>query len=215
MPAEDAADRSAACRSAQRAAGEAWSSVASRAERAALPPTTEEPLLAEVALERLLAHAASLDETPRAIEGDEALALSSAVMDGLDELSGRIPGPMRDRADDAAEALLTDRGEQGSLRAANGAIALLEQIVEEVRPHSASLRAERRALAEVSRRARVASEGYARDVAAGDLGADRAEAAPVPESAADVSSAVRTATDTSREARSRCEVARTLATPSL
>lgn len=215
QPPEDGAGANAACRSAQRAAGEAWLSVASRADEAARPTASEEPLLAEVALERLEAHAAALDATPRAIDGDEAMSLSSAVMDGLDEVSSRIPGPLRDRADDAAEALLTDRGEQGSLRAAQGAIALLEQIVDEVRPGAATRRGERRALAELSRRARVTSEGYARDVPAGDRGADRAEAAPVPEPATDVSAAVRSATDASREARDRCQVARTLAAPSL
>jgi hypothetical protein len=136
-------------------------------------------------------------------------------MDGLDEIASRIPPPLRDRADDAAEALLTDRGEQGSLRAARGAIALLEQIVDEVRPGAAAERGERRALAELSRRARLASDGYASEVPSGDRAADRAEAAPVPELATDVSAALSAATEASRDARDRCRVARTLAAPSL
>lgn len=204
------------CEQARRAAEEAWREVAETATEAARPAEGEEELAAERALDRLEAHRNALRQTPREIEGDEALALSNAMMDGIDEVSGEIQAGTRERADDAAEALLTDRGQDGSLRAAEGAVAMMSQVLREARPDSADQRARRRALGEVARRATRAADGYETSVELGDRHADRARVAPMPESGSpDLVTMRDGAADRSRDARQACGVTRTLGVPSL
>ncbi|MCZ7686749.1 MAG: hypothetical protein M5U28_51575 [Sandaracinaceae bacterium] len=86
-----------ACRAACERAGEAWSAVAARAEEAARPAPDEEPLAAEQALDRLEEHASALTREPREVEGDEAFALSSAMMDAIDAAGAELPAAPRAR----------------------------------------------------------------------------------------------------------------------
>lgn len=205
-----------ACEQARQDARAAWQRVAERASAAARPPEGQTELVAEQALDRLLSHRDALRESPREIEGDEALALSNAMMDGIDELSGEIQTRTRERADDAAEALLTDRGEDGSLRAAEGAVATMQQVLEEARPGSDTERARRRALGELARRATRAANSYETSVELGDRHADRARVSSIPESVDTGVVAVRNeAVEHSRNAREACGVSRTLGVPSL
>jgi uncharacterized protein (UPF0147 family) len=202
------------CEGARVAARDAWRRVAEAAHAGAQPPTDEPPLLAERALARLEAHRDALRAEPREVDGERAFELSSAMMDGIDELTGELPDELRDRADDAAEALLTDRGRDGSLRAADGAVAVLEELVRTARPEAARAEARRAALAELAHRAARAAEAYEADVARGDRYADRARVASLPDP---VDPALRAARDeaaaSSRAARRACGVSRTLEVP--
>lgn len=202
----------AECEASRDHAGRLWGALADRSAAEAVPSGDGAALSLEATLERLETHLASLREQPHAVDGDEALALSSAIMDGMDAVSDGIPEALRERADHAAEALLTDRG-AGSIQATEGAIAVVEQVVASVRPEAVPARARRRALTEVSRRARAASLAYEDDVAAGDRRADRAEAAPVPDDASGLRADRDAATRASAEARRACGVERTLSVP--
>lgn len=206
--------RSTACESARADAEAAWSAVAGNAEALARPEGGE-PLAAERALERVAAHVAALESAPRELDGDEALALSGAVMDAIDAVE--LPGSLRDRADDAAEALLTDRSDQGALRAGRDAEAVLEQVVQALRPGALEGRALREALSSLARRARAAAEGYAAgELEQADARADRAEGAALSDAApAEVRDARAHATDASRALREACGIARRLTVPTL
>src|SRR5690606_28847834 len=170
---------------AARAAG-AWGALAARAEEAARPSGGAEPVAAERALDRLEAHADALAREPREVDGEEAFALSSAMMDAIDAAGAQLPSSLRERADLAAEALLTDRGRDGAARAARDAAQVLEQVVQAGQPGSLEQRASRRALEALGRRARDAEQAY-RDEGgeSGDRRADRAEAAELPHDAPD------------------------------
>ena len=212
-PASDPS-RATACDAARADAVAAWSAVADRSDEL-VRPTGEEPLAAERALERIARHVAALESAPRELGGDEALALSGAVMDAIDAVE--LPASLRDRADDAAEALLTDRSEQGALRAGRDAEAILEQVVSAVRPGALEQRDVREALATLSRHARAAAEAYgAGDLASADARADRAEGAALPDDApAAVRDARTHATGASRTVREACGIARRLTVPTL
>lgn len=212
-PASDPS-RASACEGARADAATAWSAVADRSDEL-VRPTGEEPLAAERALERMARHVAALESAPRELGGDEALALSGAVMDAIDAVE--LPASLRERADDAAEALLTDRSEQGALRAGRDAEAILEQVVSAVRPGALEQRAVREALSMLSRGARAAAEAYgAGELASADARADRAEGAALPDGApAAVRDARTHATGASRSVREACGIARRLTVPTL
>lgn len=205
------------CHDASARASDAWILVATRAEEAARPPAGEEPLAAERALDRLEAHAQALSREPREVDGEEAFALSSAMMDAIDAAGSELPVRLRERADTAAEALLTDRGRDGAARAARDAAAVLEQVLQSVRPGSIEERADRRALESLGRRARAAGEAYREEsLASGDLRADRAEAAELPASAPEaVRQARAQATEASASVRRECAIERRLSVPTL
>lgn len=206
---------SAACESARADANAAWAAVAERAEQAAAPPEDRSPTDAERVLDRLRAHLAALEAAPREVSGDEALALSGAVMDAIDAVE--LPAPLRNRADQAAEALLTDRSEQGALRAGRDAVEILEQVVQAVRPGSREQEALGRALSTLARRARSAADAYhAGDLPQADRQADRAEGVSLTEAAPDeVRDGVTRATHASATVRSACGVVRRLAVPTI
>lgn len=206
-----------ACRAACQHASDAWLALATRAAGAARPTDREEPLAAEQALDRIEEHAAGLTREPREVEGDEAFALSSAMMDAIDAAGGELPPQLRERADLAAEALLTDRGRDGSARAARDAAAVLEQVLVAMRPGALEQRSTRRALATLGRRAQDAGEAYrAEGAATGDLRADRAESAELPEDAAeDLRDARARAIEASAGVRRECAIERRLSVPTL
>lgn len=206
----------AACRSACERAAEAWAAVATSAEAAA-HPTGETPLAAEQALDRLEEHVASLSATPREVDGDEAFALSSAMMDAVDAVGTQISAQLRDRADAAAEAILTDRGEQGALRAARDATEVLEQVLQAAHPGSLEERSQRRAMASLGRRAQAAADAYREDgPERGDLRADRGEAIALPEGSPEVLRSTRErAEDASTAVRRECHIERRLSVPTL
>src|SRR5690606_2176805 len=143
------------------------------------------------------------------------LAVAGAVMDAMDEVE--LPGALRERADLAAEALLTDRSEQGALRAGRDAVAILEEIARAAHPGALELRASREALASISRRARSAAEAYAAgELAQADARADRAESIALADDApAAVRDARTDAASASRTAREACGIARRLTAPAL
>ena len=205
-----------ACERARVAAEAAWREVAVAASEAARPADGDAAPAADRALVQLEAHRDALRRSPREIQGDEALALSNARMDGIDEVSSVIPDRTRERADDAAEALLTDRGRDGSLRAAEGAVAMMEQVLREARPGSQEGRADRRALGELAQRATRAADSYETSADRGDRHADRARVAPIPTSAPPALTARRDgAVERSTDARRACGVTRTISVPSL
>lgn len=197
------------CEAARGEAATRWDAVATAAEAEAAPPDRD-PLAAETALDRLQDHLAALREAPREVDGEEAMALSSAVMDGIDEVGADLPTSVRERADDAAEALLTDRSEQGAVRATQGAILALESVLDEARPGSGEERRARDAARDLARRSRRAAEAYAAGVREGDRAADRAETAPVSPAIRPARDAAR---DASAEARAACRIDRVLAVP--
>jgi len=168
------------CGAARAQAQAAWADLAGDAERAATPE--REPLAAERVLDRINAHVAALEAGPREVGGDEALALSSAVMDAIDALA--LPSAIRDRADEAAEGLLTDRSEEGSLRAAREAAEAMSAVVEASQPGALEGREQRRALSALSGHARSAADAYGEgDVDEGDRHAGRAEAVALDDQA--------------------------------
>jgi hypothetical protein len=162
-------------------------------------------------------HVASLSETPREIGGDEAFALSSAMMDAVDAVGTQISAQLRDRADAAAEAILTDRGEQGALRAARDATEVLEQVLQAAHPGSLEERSQRRAMASLGRRAHAAADAYREDgPERGDLRADRSEAIALPEGSPEALRSARDhAVDASTTARRKCRIERRLSVPAL
>lgn len=207
---------STACRAACAEAASAWARVADDAERAneASPAAPND---ADRVLDRLERHVAELERAPREVSGEEAFALSSAVMDAVDAMGDAVPATLRDRVDDAAEALLTSRTQEGSTRAARDAAQVLEQAVRTARPGSIEDRGRRRALDALGRRAREAAAAYREEgAAAGDTRADRAESAAVPEGAPEALVEARSrATAASSAVRRDCRIARRISVPSL
>lgn len=92
-----------------------------------VPPENPESLASRV-LVRLEAHIADLRAAPRELQGDEAFALSSAIMDAID--AEPLSDALRLRADQAAEAILTDRSPEGAIRAAKQALEVLQEVVD-------------------------------------------------------------------------------------
>lgn len=215
-PASSHPDENAACREACVAAADAWASVATEAEQAS-QPVGEAPLEAERVLDRLEEHIAALTREPRELDGEEAFTLSSAVMDAVDSVSAQIPARLRDRADAAAEAILTDRSEEGAVRAARDAAEVLEQVLQTVRPGSVEERSARRALASLGRRARATADAYrGEDAEHGDLRADRSEGVAIPSDAPETLVRAHTrAVEASTAARRECGVERRLSVPTL
>jgi hypothetical protein len=208
-----AADRStSACERAQSDAARAWAEAGDRAEEIGREGDTSPPTPVAVALDRLHEHARSLEAEPRELGGDEALAISSVLMDAVDATHGELPNGLRERADDAAEALLTDRSEQGAGRATRGAITVLEEIVRAVDPVAATTRETRLTLADFATRARDAASAYAESAAAGDRSAEHAESLALPPPAMEARDR---AVELSSIVRSECGVARSVAAPSL
>lgn len=209
-PASDPSAGSEACEVARLDAQQAWRALRREAESLEAPDAGP-PLQLEAVVDRLATHLANLRESPREVDGEEALALANAVMDGLDEVAGEVPETLQRRADDAAEALLTERGARGSVRATSDVIAVLDDVIRQARPDRARARAQVWSVSELVRRAGDTADAYGRGVREGDGEASRAEDLPVP---ADVLAVPRArAADASREARERCGVARALAVP--
>lgn len=114
-----------------------------------------EPLEADRVLARLEAHVGALEVAPREVGDEEAMELSSALMDAIDAMGAALPRSLRDRADDAAEGLLTERSEEHAPRAARGAAEALEAALRTVRPEGRDPGLDPRARAvEASERAR-------------------------------------------------------------
>lgn len=205
---------SSACDVARSEAAAAWASVADHAHAAARAGAAGPTSAAERALERLEDHAAALEAQPREVDGNEAFGLSSALMDAID--ATEVPPALRNRADDAAEALLTLRGERDSARAARDAVAVLKEVVRTTRPGALEQRERRRALSSLEDRARSAAESYRHlDPQQADVRADRAEGAPVPEDAPGaVVQARARAVEASTAVRTHCRFDRSLSVPS-
>lgn len=177
-----------------------------------------EPTALERAIERLERHAASLRRAPEEVAGEVALELSGVVMDAIDEVASAIPRRVRDRAETAAEALLTDRGAEDSIRAARAAALALEAVIEHLAPEVTAAMSMRRAVARFRARAESAAEGYADDARRGDRRADRAEAAPLSDVAGvdeTILAARAEAIRASASTRMACGFARTLSVPSI
>ena len=109
-----------ACEGARSDAAAAWARVAARAEVAAAPPE-HAASAAESALDRLNDHLSALRESPREVQGDEAMALSSSVMDGIDEVSGELSARVRERADDAGHR---PKARAGDLHGGQGIVSV-------------------------------------------------------------------------------------------
>ncbi len=200
-----------ACDAAARDARSAWTLLAER-----LAPADPEGVTTPIddAVAQLGAHVAAVHErAPVEIEGPAAMALSGAVMDAIDALGAAVPEPERARADDAAEALLTDRTAAGSVRAARAAVAALEAALAATDPERASAREAALGHEQLRRRAQSAGHGYEDSPRAGDRGAARAEAldAALP---AEAERARAEAIEASRRAREACGFSRELAVPS-
>ncbi len=205
----DATDAQA-CDVARLDAERAWRDLAEGAQEAAarLAESDGPPLRLEAVAEQLRAHVAALEAEPREVPGEEAFALANGMMEGVDEVAADLDDGLRQRADDAAEAILTDRTAAGSRQASLDAAALIDEVVRQARPGRAAAQGHA-GVGELARRADDAAEAYARGVAEGDQAAARAEEAP----AGDWVEARQRAVDASAEARSRCGVDRTLVVP--
>lgn len=203
-----------ACSAAQTGAQTRWEAVREAAQSIAEGPDAQETPATE-ALSALETHLQSLRETPRELDGEEAMAVSNAMMDGIDALGSELPDAEREVADDAAEALLTDRSRDGARRSATNALAAFEAALRVAQPQTAAERARRRTAAELARRATRTAEAYASGVPEGDRAADRAEVAPLPEENDAIRALRDAATEASREARQDCRVPRTLTAPGL
>ncbi|MFK7986256.1 MAG: hypothetical protein AB8I08_09505 [Sandaracinaceae bacterium] len=203
-----------ACRAAQAEAETRWQAVTEAAQAVAEGPEAASSPATD-ALATLEQHVQSLHETPRELDGEEAMALSNAMMDGIDALGAALPDAEREAADDAAEALLTDRSRDGARRSATHALAAFEAALQIAQPTTAAERAERRTAGELAQRARRAAEAYATGIEEGDRAADRAEVAPLPEGDTRLGTLRDAATEASQEARQVCRVPRTLAAPGL
>lgn len=214
-PSAEVPDRDA-CRAAIARAAGAWGVLAARTEEAARPEGAE-PLAVERALDRLEAHADALAREPREVDGEEAFALSSAMMDAIDAAGARLPPGLHEHAERAAEALLTDRDRDGAARAARDAAQVLEQVAQAGQPGSLEPRAGRRALEALARRARDAEQAYRHEGGeSGDRRAGRAELAALPDGApAAVRDARERALDASAAVRRACGIERRLTTPAL
>ncbi|MGE0784941.1 MAG: hypothetical protein AB7S26_04570 [Sandaracinaceae bacterium] len=209
--AEHGAD-SEACAAARLDAERRWDLVREGASGHA-PAESGQPLRLEAVRDRLEEHRDALRERPDEVDGQLAFALANAMMDGIDEVSGAIPDSLRARAEDAAEALLTDRSMQRAPQVASDAIALIDEIIAEARPDRAAARHDAWSATELERRAGLTVAGYRESVADGDREAARAEALDVAD---DSLVALRTdAVDASSVARAECGYDRPLAVPSL
>lgn len=169
------------CQRACDDAAAAWNELADRADEAARPSESRPPIPAEDALARIREHASDLAESPREVTGEEAMALSGAVMDAVDAIQGELPFGLRERADDAAEALLVGRGERAASRAAEDAMIVLEEIIRTVDPGSAYVWG--RALAGLAAQAREVATSYGETAGAGDEQATAAERVALPDDA--------------------------------
>ncbi|MCB9595585.1 MAG: hypothetical protein H6719_22885 [Sandaracinaceae bacterium] len=209
-PAADAS--SSACEASRAEAQRTWSALAEELARPA-PERAASPI--DGAVEQLGAHVAAVREhPPEEVDGQTALAVSGAVMDAIDALTGDVPAPLRARVDDAAEALLTDRTPGGSVRAAREAAAALEAALRATDPVGAEARAGASARESLRRRAQSAADGYGDDPRAGDRSAARAERVEV--SLEPPGLALReAAVEASRQARVDCRFSRGLAVPSM
>ncbi len=190
------------CAAARQEAASAWTQVAERATDAL--PADREATDADRALARLHAHLAELETSPRALGGDEAMALSTVVMDAIDAQGSGLPAGLRDRADDAAEALLTDRSEQGAARAAQAAVLALQQVVEHERPGAGQARERRQTLEEIREHARRTAAAY-REQPPGDAEALAARATLAgADGPATLRAAQAEAAEASAQVRQRC-----------
>lgn len=197
------------CRAALDGAARSWSSVGDAAA-AALPPEGE-LTEADRALARVEQHLAELEAAPHEIGDGEAMALSSAVMDAIDA-AGTLPTGLRDRAEDAAEALLTDRSVEGGPRAARAAAEALEAVCERTHPGSGEERERRVQLGRLLREAQAIAAAYrGDDPSSADA---RAARTAVPEGAAAVQQAHAEALEASTAARQACRLGARIAVPS-
>jgi len=203
------------CALARSGAGDAWAHLA---ELTSVPATAEAvgPSSFDAAMERLQTHVADLRERPREVDGETAMAVSGVVMDAFDSFGSELPASVRNRGDNAAEALLTDRSAGGSVRAALAAAEALEEALAAADPEAAAGRAEGQGLERLRRRAQSAADGYGESARAGDQRAAHAEAGAVPETLGDEPRQARAAAiDASAEARDTCGFSRSLMVPSL
>lgn len=198
------------CGDATREATLRWARLAEVAQPLATAPSRD--TMESRARTALHAHVVSLRESPRELDGETAMALSNTMMDGIDALGADLPNAERNRADDAAEALLTDRSRDGSRRAAEGALLAFEAALDAARPAERDARALRQAASQIGPLAERAAEAYTAGVAEGDRAAERAEGAELPEGS-ELAAARERAEDASRRARSDCEHPRTLRVP--
>jgi len=213
-PARSVTRPSGRCEPARARAGAAWDEVADAAGDGA--PARAEATPIDAALERLGQHLSDLRTGPSEVDPQTAMELSSVVMDTIDALGGEVPADLRRRADDAAEALLTDRSAQGSQRASRGAVVTLEAALAAAHPEASVARRDGLAIARLGWRARGAARGYDEDPRVRDRRAGRAETAPLPEAAPEAVIRTRAgAIEASRRARAECRFARSLAVPSL
>jgi len=208
-PAQDPGP-SAECVAARDRSASAWTRVAELAEP---PPASETPI--DSALAALRAHVDALRASPpEEVDGEAAMALSGQVMDALDAIEG-VPREQRHRADDAAEAILTDRSVAGSFRAARHAANTLEAALEAADPAAAAARIRADRLATLRRRATATAESYAEDAQLGDRRAQRSEALPVPEGLDALDEALADAGEAGRATREACGFHRSIAVPSI
>lgn len=200
-----------ACELARLEAQRTWQALARDGEGIA-PPEPGPPIALEAVLRDLREHEQSLRAAPDEVDGQVAFALADAMMGGIDEVASDVSESLRSRADDAAEALLTDRSAQGAARATADAIAVIEQVVAEARPDRAAAATSAWSTAEVIRRASATAEAYGEGPEEGDRAAQRAEEAPP---VAGLESAQADAADASTAVRETCGFRRALTVPSL
>ncbi|MBZ0115927.1 MAG: hypothetical protein K8H88_02950, partial [Sandaracinaceae bacterium] len=116
------------CDEARDRAVRAWTALAAEVEPGEpreLPPTYAQ---LETLRERLAQHGGE-DVT---IADAEAEALANALMDAIDACEGMLPAPLRDRAESAAEALLTERRDGAD--AVRDAIAVIDAMERAAHP---------------------------------------------------------------------------------
>jgi len=198
------------CVSARGRASAAWTRVAELAEP---PAASETPI--DGALDALRAHVEALRAAPpEEVNGQAAMALSGQVMDALDALDD-VPREARDQADDAAEAILTDRTVAGSIRASRQAANALADALEASDPDAAAARVTARRVERVRRRATATATAYTEDARRGDRRAQRTEALPIPEGFDALSEARSEAGEAAAATREACGFHRSLAVPSI
>ena len=199
-----------ACLLARLEAQRAWEALAREGEVLS-PPEAGPPIVLETVLRDLREHAQSLRASPDEVDGQVAFTLADAMMGGIDEVASDVSESLRSRADDAAEALLTDRSAAGSARATADAIAVIEQVVQEARPDRAAAATATWSTTELVRRASAAVEAYAEGPEPGDRAASRAEELPP---VAGLQSAQVAAAEASSAVRQTCGFRRALSVPS-
>ena len=160
------------------------------------------------AIDAARTHIASLEATPRGITGAEAMRLSSAMMDAIDEEGRDAPRDVRRAADDAAERVLMERGPDDAGAAARGALSALEELLHATRPSAAEaslLREQAHAIAPLA--AAAASAYRAAEVTADSLAA---EAENSPLSGGEVARLRAEASGASERARGACGTTRSV-----